>query len=308
MASPGERNQALVQWVEEAGGSLHPSVEIYHDAVTKGSFRVKEGCTLQQKEAIVTLPISQSLSYLNAVCGHAAFPEVGPGSFGPPEGRAPAEWFPADFLRETPPHVIGRFKLIQEYLLGPASAWWPYIRTLPQPEHMASMLPALWPKDDIDFLLGTEAYNAVKEIKKTLKREFAAAMARLPESYALTYNRPLYHWAYAIFTSRSFRPSLIIPDAPSLNLACEIDDFSVLLPLYDVGNHSPLAKAPWATDRATQLCKLLAGQTCHSGEQVFNVRSRAGLRVVPFWMLAPLPPCPTAPGLSVYVLGLLPAC
>lgn len=288
MASPDERNQALVQWVEEAGGSLHPSVEVYHDAVTKGSFRVKEGCTLHPKEAIVTLPISRSLSYLNAVCGHAAFPEAGPGSFAPPAGRAsvPTEWFPADFLRETPPHVVGRFKLIQEYLLGPASEWWPYLRTLPQPEHMASMLPALWPKDDADFLLGTEAYDALKEIKKTLKREFAAAMALLPDSYALTYNRPLYHWAYAIFTSRSFRPSLIIPDAPALNLTCEIDDFSVLLPLYDVGNHSPLAKAPWATDRATQLCKLLAGQTCLSGEQVFNVRRRAAPRFVPLERLA----------------------
>lgn len=34
----------------------------------------------------------------------------------------------------------------QQYLLGRESRWWPYISTLPQPEHMGGMLPALWPE------------------------------------------------------------------------------------------------------------------------------------------------------------------
>ncbi|KAK7978402.1 hypothetical protein PG988_005892 [Apiospora saccharicola] len=268
MTTPEERNAALVQWVEEAGGCLHPSVEVYHDPVTKGSFRVKEGCAVNQGESVVTLPISRSLSYLNAICGHPDFPAVTHKII--QENTPPRDWFPAEFLREVEPHVIGRFVLMQEYLRGSVSAWWPYIRTLPQPEHVAGMLPALWPVDDLEFLVGTNAYVAVQEIKSTLKKEYKQAMKLLPDSDFAGYTRPLYLWAYAIFTSRSFRPSLIIPDAEALALPCEIDDFSVLLPLYDVGNHSPVARTAWRTDSETLLCRLISGQACESGSQVFN--------------------------------------
>ncbi|KAK8093503.1 SET domain-containing protein [Apiospora hydei] len=272
MITPQERYDGLIKWVEEAGGCLHPSVEVYHDAVTKGSFRVKEGCAVHQGESVVTLPIARSLSYLNAICGHPDFPAVKHQQIQEAASNSTNDddnsWFPADFLRETPPHVVGRFVLMREYLLDSKSAWWPYLRTLPQPEHVAGMLPALWPADDLEFLVGTNAYVAVQEIKSTLKREYKQAMKLLPSDSG--YTRPLYLWAYAIFTSRSFRPSLVIPDAEALALPCEIDDFSVLLPLYDVGNHSPVARTAWRTDRETLLCRLISGQACESGSQVFN--------------------------------------
>ncbi|KAK8106977.1 SET domain-containing protein [Apiospora kogelbergensis] len=270
MTTPKERSDALIQWVEEAGGCLHPSVEVYHDAVTKGSFRVKDGCTLNVGESVVTLPISRSLSYLNAICGHPDFPSTKHQSFETATPESTTAWFPAEFLREVPPHVVGRFVLMREYLRGAASAWWPYLRTLPQPEHVAGMLPALWPADDVEFLVGTNAYVAVQEIKATLKKEYKQAAKLLPADRDPGYTRPLYLWAYAIFTSRSFRPSLIIPDADALALPCEIDDFSVLLPLYDVGNHSPVARTAWRTDSETLLCRLISGQACESGSQVFN--------------------------------------
>ncbi|KAK6844125.1 SET domain-containing protein [Apiospora arundinis] len=273
MTTPKERSDALIQWVEEAGGCLHPSVEVYHDAVTKGSFRVKDGCTLNQGESVVTLPITRSLSYLNAVCGHPDFPSIKHTIIESADSSPDKTWFPAGFLREIPPHVIGRFVLMHEYQRGAASPWWPYLRTLPQPEHVAGMLPALWPADDLEFLTGTNAYVAVHEIKATLKKEYKQAMKLLPTddfAPAAGFTRPLYLWAYAIFTSRSFRPSLIIPDADALALPCEIDDFSVLLPLYDVGNHSPVARTAWRTDSETLLCRLISGQACESGSQVFN--------------------------------------
>ena len=53
-------------------------------------------------------------------------------------------------------------------------------------------------------------------------------------------------------------------------LPCEIDDFSVLLPLFDVGNHSPAALAAWSTDAAGRTCALRAEQPYAAGEQVFN--------------------------------------
>lgn len=109
------------------------------------------------------------------------------------------------------------------------------------------------------------------EIKSTLKKEFKDAIKLLPDSFQTTYTRPLYLWAYAIFTSRSFRPSLVIPDGDSMNLPCAIDDFSVLLPLYDLGNHSPVAKATWAADRESQTVSLRTCEPYEAGQQVYNV-------------------------------------
>ncbi|KAI1204491.1 SET domain-containing protein [Annulohypoxylon truncatum] len=281
MATIAERFDALLRWVEDDGGSLNPAVEIYHDDLTKASFRVKDSCSLGVDDPIVALPLSKSLSYINAIDHHPDFASssspYSSSSSSPPSSspesdinREDACYFPTEFLKTMPPHVIGRFFLMQQHILGPKSKWWPYVRTLPQPEHMSSILPALWPSDDIEFLRGTNAFSAVQDIKSTLKKEYKHAMRLLPETYYSEYTRPLYYWAYAIFTSRSFRPSLIFPPQTSSGLSCDLDDFSVLLPLYDIGNHSPLAKITWATDEEAQICTLTCRQTYSAGEQVFN--------------------------------------
>ncbi|KAI8957631.1 SET domain-containing protein [Daldinia sp. FL1419] len=272
MATISERYDALLRWVEDDGGHLNPSIEIYHDDVTKGSFRVKDLCSIGVDDIIVTLPLSKSLSYLDAIRGHPTFASSpsSPSSSFDASGNESGENFPGEFLKETPPHVVGRFFLMQQYLLGPESKWWPYIRTLPQPEHMSNILPVMWPSDDLEFLEGTNASTAIQDIKVTLKKEHKSALKLLPQHYHAKYTRPLYYWAYCIFTSRSFRPSLIFTDEASLSLPCGIDDFSVLLPLYDIGNHSPLAKIAWTTDDQTKMCMLKSRQTYSAGEQVFN--------------------------------------
>ncbi|KAI1388177.1 SET domain-containing protein [Hypoxylon trugodes] len=262
-----ERFDALLRWVENDGGSLNPAIEIFHDEVTRASFRVRESCSTGVDDAIVTLPLSKSLSYLDAIDGH---PDFGFSSSPSTSNHDDESYFPGDFLKNTPPHVIGRFFLMQQYLLGSKSKWWPYIRTLPQPEHMSSILPVVWPSDDIEFLRGTNAFTAVQDVRSNLKKEYKHAMKLLPENYHTAYTRPLYHWAFSIFTSRSFRPSLILPEETQLSIPCELDDFSILLPLYDIGNHSPLAKIAWSTDKQTRLCTLKSRQTYSAGEQVFN--------------------------------------
>ncbi|KAI1823942.1 SET domain-containing protein [Xylaria intraflava] len=267
MASLAGRYQALLQWVEAKGGQLHPAVEIFHDEVTKGSFRVKDSGVLGPGEEIVSLPLSCSLSFLNAIAGHPSVATALPPSIVPPVDGI---YFPIEFLENVPPHVVGRFFLMQEYLRREDSPWWPYIRTLPQPEQMTSMLPIVWPADDVEFLRGTNAYVAVQEIRSALKKEYRQAMNFLSGHSRFEYTRPLYHWAYCIFTTRSFRPSLILPDAESLSLPCKTDDFSILLPLFDIGNHSPLAKTEWVTDKDTRTCVLRSCQPCLAGQQVYN--------------------------------------
>ncbi|KAH9886361.1 SET domain-containing protein [Xylariomycetidae sp. FL2044] len=252
MSSATERFDTLVRWVRGAGGGLNPDVEIYQDEVYKASFRVRDSFSISQDDVIVTLPLSKSLSFLNAIHDSTVFP--------------------AEFIEKTPPHVVGRFFLMQQYLLGRESKWWPYIQTLPQPSQMSSLLPTMWPSDDVEFLRGTNAYVAVQEIKSTLKKEHKRAVRLLPERDQFEYTRPLYHWAYSIYTSRSFRPSLILPNAEDLTLPCKIDDFSVLLPLFDIGNHSTTAKTAWNTEGEGEqaVCMFRSGQAYSAGEQVFN--------------------------------------
>lgn len=265
MTSSIERYSALVDWVREGGGHLHKGVEIAQIDGMRGSFRATEN--VQKGDVIVALPLSKTLSYLNAISGHPDVPNFSHDTFTPP---ANTPFFPAEFIHSTPPHVTGRFVLMQQYLLGSKSEWWPYINALPQPEHVGGMLPALWPEDDVDFLQGTNAYVAVEEIKATLKKEYKDAMKLLPESFRSTYTKPLYLWSYAMFTSRSFRPSLVIPEADSMKLPCAIDDFSVLLPLYDLGNHSPFARSGWNADHESQQVSLECGETYQAGQQIFN--------------------------------------
>ncbi|KAF2994435.1 hypothetical protein E8E14_002985 [Neopestalotiopsis sp. 37M] len=222
---------------------------------------------IQKGDAIVDLPLSKTLSYLNAISGHPEVPNFSHETFTPPPNTT---FFSAGFIKEVPPHVIGRFVLMQQYLLGNKSEWWPYIASLPQPEHIGGMLPALWPEDDVDFLQGTNAYVAVQEIKATLKKEYKDAIKLLPETFRSTYTKPLYLWSYAIFTSRSFRPSLVLPETESMKLPCAIDDFSVLLPLYDLGNHSPFARSSWDADHESQQVSLKCGEPYEVGQQIFN--------------------------------------
>ncbi|KXJ86760.1 hypothetical protein Micbo1qcDRAFT_236815 [Microdochium bolleyi] len=299
-----ERYAALVSWVSSAGGTLHPFVEIYNDADTEGSLRVKPGRSLAAGDTIVKLPLSRSLSFLNAICGHPDFHSATAATLGviPPES-----YFPTAFLRETPPHVVGRFFLVQEYLRGEQSAWAPYIRTLPQPTSSdatttttGGLLPCAWPAADVEFLRGTNAWVAVQEINATLDSEYAAAVDLLQPadggssggSIWTEFTSELYRWAYCVFASRSFRQSLTIPGGAGAAGGLKADDFSVLLPLFDMGNHHPLAKTAWKTPEdisttsstndnhtsaseaaaigGTLFCELQTGQAYSAGEQVYN--------------------------------------
>ncbi|KAH7021267.1 uncharacterized protein B0I36DRAFT_334151 [Microdochium trichocladiopsis] len=294
--SASERYNALVAWVEAAGGSLHPAVEIYIDEDTEGSLRVKQGQSISPGDSIVKLPLVRSLSFLNAISGHPDFPAAASlgvaapnsnGAISEGESLAGATFFPTRFLRETPPHVIGRFFLIQQHLLGAASPWAPYIQTLPQPEsNTGGLLPCAWPAEDVECLCGTNAYVAVQEINATLENEYTAAIQLLSSAIsdsnngvkATEYTAELYKWAYCIFASRSFRQSLTIPAATALSLTAKPDDFSVLLPLFDMGNHHPQAKTAWKTPEESNsseagkpaFCELQTGQPYSSGQQVFN--------------------------------------
>lgn len=269
-----KRIDKLLAWAQHHGATLHPSLQVYHDDVTKFSLRVRPDVAagLEPGFTAVSCPLSLTLSYLNALVD-------GPLVLLSPSGHhAPA--FPARFMTSIPPHVIGRFFLMQQYLRGPNSFWSPYISALPQPEQVNSWaLPPFWPDDDIAFLGGTNAYVAIGEIQDNVKREFKQARKVLKEENFPNwqdYSRLLYNWAFSIFTSRSFRPSLIISPSSSKEIenllppGTSIDDFSILQPLFDIGNHSMTANYSWDLTSDPNSCGLVCKDAYPAGSQVYN--------------------------------------
>lgn len=273
-----ERFTALVSWATSYGAVLHPALEIYKDEVTGFSMRVKssmgpENSALKPHDTIVACPLDISLSYLNALTGQPLSTTTAD------QSSECSPQFPSELLKAAP-HIIGRFYLMQQYLLGKASFWYPYIATLPQPDVTSSWSsPPFWPEEDAEFLEGTNTGIAAKAIQTQLKEEYKLARKALKEANFTNwqdYTRLLHNWAYSIFASRSFRPSLVIPKAirnVALPGGVAIDDFSVLLPVFDIINHSMKAQVRWLVDHESteaRLCRFQALDMYSPGDQIFN--------------------------------------
>lgn len=253
----------LVDWATRHGAKLHPSVEVYHDAHTGLSFRVKPDASrpLSPYEPVVSLPTRLTLSYINAL------PGTGKG----------ADAFPAALLAGLQPHVVGRLLLVREFLKREASFWWPYIQALPQPhDHAGWALPPFWAPDEAELLDGTNVEVGLDKIRRDVERD-ARVVSRLlddcgEEVVRPSFSRSLYHWAYCIFSSRSFRPSLVLTaqQAAALPDGVGMDAFSVLLPLFDIGNHDMATPIRWELVQDTSSCELRVGKVFRPGEQVFN--------------------------------------
>lgn len=255
------RIATLVQWASSHGAVLNNHLEVHDDPVTGFSFRVKDGHALPAWETVVSLPTSLSLSYLNAVS----------------QG-----WFHPELVSRTPPHVVGRLFLVREYLRGRDSFWWPYIQALPQPGDRASWaLAPFWPEDEAELLEGTNVEVGLEKIRRDVKREYedVTALLKLHQAdkegdFVRAVTVQLYQWAYCIFSSRSFRPSLVLSPAAAETLPAGVgmDDFSVLLPLFDIGNHDMTVEARWELRQGggKDACELSVGRSHGAGEQVFN--------------------------------------
>ncbi|KAF4976867.1 hypothetical protein FZEAL_6532 [Fusarium zealandicum] len=253
------RISALVAWATSHGAHINPSIKVDDFPETGLSFRASSNTS--PYDTIVSIPSSLTLSYLNAL----------------PGGDDPRP-FPASFLAQTPPHVISRFVLVKHFLLGAESFWVPYINALPQPgDEDAWSLPPFWPEDDAELFEGTNIEVGVGRIKTEVKREYKDAIDILtaeawePE-LAEGFSLKLYQWAYSIFSSRSFRPSLVLgpEDRQRLPDGVGLDDFSVLMPLFDVGNHDMAVDIRWELDEQSKSCSLKVGKAYQPGEQVFN--------------------------------------
>ncbi|RDW68385.1 hypothetical protein BP5796_09042 [Coleophoma crateriformis] len=238
-SKPAPEIQSLQHWWLAHGGQLHPSIHIHWFGQSEGyGFQARQSIERPTEDAsfykVVSCPYTISLSYLNAIDASPTF------------SRHDSVPFPSAFLA-LPDHnplgkvIIGYFFLMQQYLMGEKSFWYPYIRLLPQPNQPQRLGTAiLWPEEDLEYLSGTNAEPAVRKYKEIWKNGYSTGYQLLQdhENWQL-YTYDLYQWAAAVFGTRSFRPSLTLPEPWGELDAANEDAFSVLYPVLDIGNHMP---------------------------------------------------------------------
>ncbi|KAE8441412.1 hypothetical protein EG329_005001 [Mollisiaceae sp. DMI_Dod_QoI] len=268
----------LVQWAKIKGTTLDKRVEIYEDPITGLSFRALD--TIPPGSKLGISSPTTALSYLNAI-----------GGLGFSRYNSPS--FPKEFITDlkNKPHIIGNFFLVQQYLMGKESVWWYYIRTLPQPDQPESMpTPMWWSNEDISYLADTNADVAVKKKNALWMSDYKEGFDLLKSCghrnvKEFTYN--LYKWAATIFGTRSFRPSLTVSwpglselysstttTTYSLDSAIALrhvsaDQFSVLLPVLDIGNHNGENHVRWSVDPGG-LFHLATTVQVEKGHQIYN--------------------------------------
>ncbi|PHH78278.1 hypothetical protein CDD83_4000 [Cordyceps sp. RAO-2017] len=262
---------------------LHPSVQVYRDARTGLSFRVAPAAAapLPALEPVVSVPTALTLSYLDArapVRHRSRDDDRGCSGSSRDDDHdcSGSSALPEAFLAAAPPHVVGRVFLVREYLRGRDSFWWPYIQALPRPDDAESWaLPPFWCAEEAELLEGTNVEIGMDKIRSDVRREHADALRLLrlcDEPLAAALTATLYRWAYCVFSSRSFRPSLVLSESQQRRLppGVSIDHFSVLFPLFDIGNHDMTTDIRWDLDDAGRSCELRVDRPHAPGQQIFN--------------------------------------
>lgn len=139
--------QAFQQWFLANGGYIHPAIQIAHSDKSGYSLRVSDDDeSLSEGEKIVACDHSCTLSFANVPTDLvAALPTVGV-------------------------DVILCFFLLEQYSLGSASFWGPYLRMLPPMNDEDAFSTTLWYNDeDLQWLQSTNLGEATN-LRKALHR------------------------------------------------------------------------------------------------------------------------------------------
>jgi hypothetical protein len=171
-----ERISTFVQWFRENGGYMHPSLVLAADG--DGAFvHVRAGAeNIVHGTMLLRCPQSLTLSCVNAITSQEPLDDDNDG------GGAGLSLFKAFFQKASPP-VVAVFVLCEQYLLGRASFWWPYIRLLPQPGERDKLGTPLWFSErDRRWLRGTNVWHGVQERFDDWREKWADGVRMLREA------------------------------------------------------------------------------------------------------------------------------
>lgn len=257
------------QWFLANGGYIDPNVEIATDKVTGRHMRVSDGQNLAPGSLIVSCPHELTISWLNVIRGSETFL---------------SQFDLGEAYYAINQVVIVRFFVVNEYLKREESFWWPYIRSLPQPDK-AQMLgtPLYYDEEDFAWIRGTNLEHASGKTERMWHIEYDEALQSLVPmagSHAAEWSWSLYKWTATIMSSRCFPASALAnsvlkeqqcgstkpyPEEPSDALE---PGSPVLIPGIDLLNHRPTAKVTWQWTSTN--CRLVTNAHLEPGTQIWN--------------------------------------
>ncbi|KAL2672952.1 hypothetical protein Neosp_013670 [[Neocosmospora] mangrovei] len=234
------RYERFIKWARQNGAYFHSSLR-FVVTPNRGAEVLVTGQAIRPFETLFTVPYGISLSYFNAVSAG------NPGSPYLPRSTP----LPEEFLENTSDHdTVNAIFLVQQYLLGEQSFWYPYIQILPQPDDAKdSTIPLLWPESDLLWLRGTYLEEAVAKQRMDHVKRWNEAMKTL-QKYgwnASQFTLELGLWAYYCFYSRYFWSIILEPDAANIKpkfqhlvkAGVNLDDTAkILLPILETLNHA----------------------------------------------------------------------
>lgn len=134
-----------MSWFIQHGGTIDKSVRITQDALRGVHMQVKADWpeAISKETRVINTPITTSMSWFNAV-GY----QSSKGSFSKHGVDFPRQW-----IDKIGPEETFVFYLMGQYLRGPESFWYPYLRTLPQPGQLTT--PLFFGEEDVDWIQGT---------------------------------------------------------------------------------------------------------------------------------------------------------
>ncbi|OCL07906.1 SET domain-containing protein, partial [Glonium stellatum] len=258
------RCDKLREWFIAEAGYLSPYVQLTESPTNGIHVRgdpILETENPSAETPICTCPLSLTLSYLNAVP-----PKSTQNGINAIQNGLPVRHVSGDLPLlhgVIPHHVLSRFVLIEQRLLGPNSFWEPYISCLPLTEEDDRLsTPLYFSEEDRQWLHGTNISNAI-DMRRTLwTEEWTAACTELENrglNASQKYTWDLYLWAATIFSSRAFTSSSLFPD---------VETFALLYPVIDCLNHQSGAKVSWNFNNGD--FSLSTTEPLQAGKEVFN--------------------------------------
>lgn len=266
-----DAHEDFVSWFRSNGGYLHKHVELTSNPSEGNYLGVKEGYDLLPGSTVVSCPHDLTLSWPAVRKYH--FPNVH-----------------SNLL----PHVATRLYLMKQYLLKSQSPWWPYIRSLPQPDDSdAFRTPMYYNQEDLVWIQGTNLEHARNVRQDAWHKEYSDAFHRIfgdrskdeesefwtwwvtfgvpdPVVVLIYISRELYLWACTVISSRSYPgPAVFNKDEHSFPTHDSQDGRSpVLIPGLDVLNHSPSSRVAWLWDAS--ICTIQNDEMILGGSQILN--------------------------------------
>ncbi|TIA87034.1 hypothetical protein E3P99_03437 [Wallemia hederae] len=136
----------------------------------------------------------------------------------------------------------------------------PYVNVLPAIGETLTTL--YWTEDELAYTLSTAVYKATKDREAHWQNDYEEVKRWLEASSVFVFSWDVFKHAFTMITSRAF-PSKLIGD---------VANTPMLVPLWDVGNHKPLARVVWMDTAYTgkDAISVKIPDGARRGDEVFN--------------------------------------